>query len=402
MTSFEEKMHAPKQVNGWVAEVPKAVSFEDEIDILSSSSSVLDSDGTWETGSVSSRYDVYDVMNVEEEVAAICEVHEQDTGFQCTNWAKDQHFGHVRDVSFCHPVKVYLGPKASNCQEVQRYRIYQNNHLIVETSQQMNDIPYGDYFRVEGRWEVVPAMNKATPHCVVHVFVDVSFSKKTVWKGKIEQGTYDECKDVYATWLAEAHRLLQEKGLLNNKHTREAVKSKPKRKLDLEPGQVQGHVKMSKNTHNSSSNQMARSGQSKQPLQGQPFKPTTILQHPPQLFSLANLTSVSQGKLLFVIFIMAVFLLIQTGIIIALSRSSKTQYVPLNHLRWGECHDSLNRHCGRQDVAMLQQSTQLLWEEINIVEARLKGLQHSLDFLRINLNLAEKIPSEKIPSPPTG
>lgn len=30
-------------------------------------------------------------------------------GFHCTNWAKDQHFGHVRDVSFRHPVKVYFG-----------------------------------------------------------------------------------------------------------------------------------------------------------------------------------------------------------------------------------------------------------------------------------------------------
>ncbi|KAI5082734.1 hypothetical protein GOP47_0002477 [Adiantum capillus-veneris] len=316
-----------------------------------------------------------------------------DEGFQCTNWAKDQHFGHVRDVSFRHPVKVYFGPKASNCQEVQRYRVYQNNHLIVETSQQMNDIPYGDYFRVEGRWDVVPVMDKATPHCAVHVFVDVSFSKKTVWKGKIEQGTHDECKDVYATWLAEAHRLLQEKGLLNNKQTREAVKSKPKRKLDLERGQTQGHVKISKNINKSLSSQTTRSSQSKQPLQVQPSMSTTMFQHLPQHFSLANLTSVGQGKLLIIICMMVVFLLIQMGLIISLSRSTKIQYIPLNQPRWGECHDSLSRHCGRQDVALLQQSTQLMWEEINIAEARLKALQHSLDLLRINLNLAEKIPS---------
>ena len=30
--------------------------------------------------------------------------------FRCTSWAKGQHFGgHVRDVSFRHPVKVYFG-----------------------------------------------------------------------------------------------------------------------------------------------------------------------------------------------------------------------------------------------------------------------------------------------------
>ncbi|MCO5554075.1 hypothetical protein L7F22_007601 [Adiantum nelumboides] len=79
MTSFED---APEQVNGKVAKVPKAVSFEDEIDILSSSSSILDSDGTWEKQSVSSRYDVYDVMNVGEEIAAMCEVDEQNTGLE--------------------------------------------------------------------------------------------------------------------------------------------------------------------------------------------------------------------------------------------------------------------------------------------------------------------------------
>lgn len=323
-----------------------------------------------------------------------------DEDFQCTKWDKDQHFGHVRDVSFRHPVKVYFGPKASNCQEVQRYRIYQNNHLIVESSQQMNDIPYGDYFRVEGRWDVVPVMDKATPHCAVRVFVDVSFSKKTVWKGKIEQGTYDECKDVYATWLAEAHKLLQEKGLINKKESREAAKSKPKRKFEVEAGQSQGHSKMSKNSSINPSNQTARSAnQSKQPLHVQPSTPAIVSQHPPQHFSLASLTSVSQTKLLTALSVMAVLFLIQTSFLLALSKSSsKIQYVPLNQPRWAEWHDSLSRYCGRQDAALLEQSTQLLWEEINIAEARLKALQHSVDLLKVNLNLAEKVSSKEATS----
>ena len=29
--------------------------------------------------------------------------------------------------------------------------------LVIDTSQVMADIPYGDYFRVESRWEVAPA-----------------------------------------------------------------------------------------------------------------------------------------------------------------------------------------------------------------------------------------------------
>lgn len=36
---------------------------------------------------------------------------------------------------------------------------------------------------LQGRWDVVPVTNNVTPHCAVSVFVDVAFSKKTVWKG---------------------------------------------------------------------------------------------------------------------------------------------------------------------------------------------------------------------------
>ncbi|KAH9300384.1 hypothetical protein KI387_011967, partial [Taxus chinensis] len=72
-----------------------------------------------------------------------------DEDFQCTAWNEDRHFGHVRDASFRHPIKFYFGSKFTHCQELQRFRVYKNSHLVIETSQQMNDIPYGDYFRVE-------------------------------------------------------------------------------------------------------------------------------------------------------------------------------------------------------------------------------------------------------------
>lgn len=29
--------------------------------------------------------------------------------FQCTSWDKHAQFGHVRDVSFQHPIKLYFG-----------------------------------------------------------------------------------------------------------------------------------------------------------------------------------------------------------------------------------------------------------------------------------------------------
>ncbi|MCO5571547.1 hypothetical protein L7F22_025290 [Adiantum nelumboides] len=46
-------------------EVPIVISVSDKDDTMSSSSSILDEDGTWETGSVSSRYNVYVVFHVD-------------------------------------------------------------------------------------------------------------------------------------------------------------------------------------------------------------------------------------------------------------------------------------------------------------------------------------------------
>uniref|UniRef100_A0A7I4EKP1 VASt domain-containing protein n=1 Tax=Physcomitrium patens TaxID=3218 RepID=A0A7I4EKP1_PHYPA len=124
-----------------------------------------------------------------------------DDDFRCTQWAKHRHFGHARDISFRHPINFYFGPKSTYCHEAQRFRVYRNNHLVLETSQQMTDIPYGDYFKVEVRWDVERFIDNGQFHSLVRVSLDVTFSKKTMWKSKIEQGTYDESKEAYTTWI---------------------------------------------------------------------------------------------------------------------------------------------------------------------------------------------------------
>ncbi|XP_052879393.1 protein VASCULAR ASSOCIATED DEATH 1, chloroplastic-like [Gossypium arboreum] len=72
-----------------------------------------------------------------------------DKEFKCSSWCPHDKFGHVRDVSFQHPIKIYFGAKFDSCQEAQKFRIYRNSHLVIETSQGISDVPYGDYFRVE-------------------------------------------------------------------------------------------------------------------------------------------------------------------------------------------------------------------------------------------------------------
>ncbi|PPR92720.1 hypothetical protein GOBAR_AA27946 [Gossypium barbadense] len=79
-----------------------------------------------------------------------------------------------------------------------------------ETSQEIRDVPYGDYFRVEGLWDVERDNDGPQEGCVLQVYVNVAFSKKTVWKGKIVQSTLEECREAYATWIDMAHELLKQ------------------------------------------------------------------------------------------------------------------------------------------------------------------------------------------------
>ncbi|TYI69730.1 hypothetical protein E1A91_D08G173900v1 [Gossypium mustelinum] len=133
-----------------------------------------------------------------------------DKEFKCSSWCPHDKFGHVRDVSFQHPIKIYFGAKFGSCQEAQKFRIYRNSHLVIETSQEISDVPYGDYFRVEGLWDVERDNDGPKEGCVLRVYVNVAFSKKTVWKGKIVQSTLEECREAYATWIDRAHELLKQ------------------------------------------------------------------------------------------------------------------------------------------------------------------------------------------------
>ncbi|KAL0397669.1 UNVERIFIED_CONTAM: protein VASCULAR ASSOCIATED DEATH 1, chloroplastic [Sesamum calycinum] len=87
------------------------------------------------------------------------------------------------------------------------------SHLIVDTSQEINDVPYGDYFTVEARWDVENDGNDSKPGCILRVYINVAFSKKTMWKGKIVQSTLEECREAYAIWIDLAHEVLKQKNL---------------------------------------------------------------------------------------------------------------------------------------------------------------------------------------------
>ncbi|KAJ6828339.1 protein VASCULAR ASSOCIATED DEATH 1, chloroplastic isoform X1 [Iris pallida] len=133
-----------------------------------------------------------------------------DKEFQFTPWRQHEQLGHTRDLSFLHPVKVYIGAKFGRCQETQKFRVYRNSHLVIETSQQVSDVPYADYFTVEGIWDVETNGSEENG-CILKIYFSVPFSKKTIFKGKIEQSTRDELRDVLAIWINNAHELVKQK-----------------------------------------------------------------------------------------------------------------------------------------------------------------------------------------------
>ncbi|CAN8296007.1 unnamed protein product [Cochlearia groenlandica] len=138
-----------------------------------------------------------------------------DKEFRCTSWQPHEKLGHSRIVSFEHPIKIYFGAKFGGCQESQKFRMYRDSHLVIETSQEITDVPYGDYFTVEGVWDVKRDCRDSIEGCILDVYVNVAFIKRTVWKGKIVQSTLEECREAYATWIKMAHELLKQKKLEN-------------------------------------------------------------------------------------------------------------------------------------------------------------------------------------------
>ncbi|KAL5658963.1 hypothetical protein ACJX0J_032126, partial [Zea mays] len=132
-----------------------------------------------------------------------------DKEFSCSKWRTDEQGGLVRDVSFLHPIKIYLGAKFGTCQEVQKLRLYKNRRLVIQTSQSIGDAPYGDHFTVEGIWDV--EQDSLDENCCdLRIYINVAFSKKTIFRGKIEQSTKDECREVFSLWIKLGHDLLKQ------------------------------------------------------------------------------------------------------------------------------------------------------------------------------------------------
>lgn len=359
-----------------------------------------------------------------------------DEDFRCTAWNKDRHFGHVRDILFRHPIKFYFGSKSTHCQEAQRFRVYRNSHLVVETSQQMNDIPYGDYFRVEGRWDVEKVSDGGISECVLRIYVNVAFSRKTFWKGKIEQGTFEECKEAYTAWIHDAHALLKQ---MDN-HNIEAIDGVPSfttvpenglkpQRLEIsehgeetitiqEQAQADCVITEADNRGQDSTGKqlLASNSESELPQESSSISEDvksqstaeTLLKKPsgkdsssspllPHVYSSLSLQwkPASQLSLILVLLLAVILIASQIGIIRMLARYPAVQYIPQGGYTDSEDRRQSLRDSNKIEIsARLEQRIYFVKEEMSMIEARLKSIHHEFTLLKMHLQELDQLNSK--------
>eukprot|EP00192_Tetraselmis_astigmatica_P003622 CAMPEP_0117669946 /NCGR_PEP_ID=MMETSP0804-20121206/12440_1 /TAXON_ID=1074897 /ORGANISM="Tetraselmis astigmatica, Strain CCMP880" /LENGTH=573 /DNA_ID=CAMNT_0005478111 /DNA_START=405 /DNA_END=2126 /DNA_ORIENTATION=- len=134
-------------------------------------------------------------------------VERGDRDIKVTDWVCHPTLGRVRNVTFVSPVKSAFGPPETRCFQSQRYNIFAGNHLRMETSQIMEDIPYGDHFTVETCWDVAEL---GPASCQLRVLICVLFSRKTFFRSTIEKATLAEATAGFRAWVAKARQALSD------------------------------------------------------------------------------------------------------------------------------------------------------------------------------------------------
>ena len=142
-----------------------------------------------------------------------CSLERQHRELRVTNWSTHVGYGHARDLTFVAPTNASIGPKETHCHQTQSYKAFscdnESGALAVDTSQVQKDIPYGDYFRVETRWECVPIGDDS---CSVWVGLRIPFQKTTMLRKVIEKGALEECSKGVAAMIEEVKSVLEGDG----------------------------------------------------------------------------------------------------------------------------------------------------------------------------------------------
>ncbi|XP_031483128.1 protein VASCULAR ASSOCIATED DEATH 1, chloroplastic isoform X2 [Nymphaea colorata] len=299
--------------------------------------------------------------------------------FQCDPWYRHQQFGHVRNVSFQHPIKLYLGAKFAQCQETQKFRVYRNSHFVLEISQQMNDAPYSDYFTVEGIWDVECDENEGNS-CILRVYINVDFSKKTIWKGKIEQATAEECREAYAIWINCAHEILKKD---ENLRLREGPPIIVNRSIQHETFRAKRSLvpELANDLNRDVSPRHKRSREATDTT-----SMISLLKESSNSF-ISYLKGQSNLFWFAVVVLVATFFIVQLSIVFLLMRAPRVHQLPQESLY----SSNLGSNSRAEAISWLERRLYYLKEEMLMVEARMESMQHEYSSLKAHLQRLERL-----------
>ena len=133
-----------------------------------------------------------------------------DTEIDVGEWTPNTTFGVTRDVKYVIKLTGPVGPPTTRTEEIHRYHLTKER-LIIDTSMNMLDAPYGDYFRVESQWVVTAKEDKK---CLVKISAKAVFSKSTMLKSTISSKTLQGMTESFTLWV----KLARED--LNRRHTK--------------------------------------------------------------------------------------------------------------------------------------------------------------------------------------
>ncbi|XP_031483132.1 protein VASCULAR ASSOCIATED DEATH 1, chloroplastic isoform X5 [Nymphaea colorata] len=302
-----------------------------------------------------------------------------DRNFQCDPWYRHQQFGHVRNVSFQHPIKLYLGAKFAQCQETQKFRVYRNSHFVLEISQQMNDAPYSDYFTVEGIWDVECDENEGNS-CILRVYINVDFSKKTIWKGKIEQATAEECREAYAIWINCAHEILKKD---ENLRLREGPPIIVNRSIQHETFRAKRSLvpELANDLNRDVSPRHKRSREATDTT-----SMISLLKESSNSF-ISYLKGQSNLFWFAVVVLVATFFIVQLSIVFLLMRAPRVHQLPQESLY----SSNLGSNSRAEAISWLERRLYYLKEEMLMVEARMESMQHEYSSLKAHLQRLERL-----------
>lgn len=318
-----------------------------------------------------------------------------DKDFNCSSWRQNEQLVYVRDVSFLHPVKIYLGAKYGRCHELQKYRAYKKSHLVIETSQQITDVPYADYFLVEGIWEVQQNVNEESS-CVVRVYSNVSFSKKTIFRGKIEQSTKDECREVYGIWIQNAYKLLKQRAQKQEGEDSAldlcTIQDSDVRSHIFEPEEISGMHQVTSTDMQQNEPPGNFKSLFKTIVQGSSWSSyglSTIRETWVSSFSYLKWDGHLPLVLIGIGLLAAMLILLQVSIFVLLTRVPEVQLVTRGPtIGYSEKY-------GEESVEWLEKRFQYLKEDVFIVESRLEAMRQQHALLKTHLLNLERVKKHK-------